>query len=55
MWIIDLFIVILMIMLVRREHTQYYGPGFNDLPSVLILIISDQIYNDSLCCFNKYN
>ena len=26
-----------------------------DLPSVLILIIADQILNDSLCCSYKYN
>jgi len=26
-----------------------------DLPSVLILVIADQILNDSLCCSNKYN
>jgi len=26
-----------------------------DLLSVLILIIADQILNDSLCCSNKYN
>jgi len=25
------------------------------LPSMLILIIADQILNDSLCCSNKYN
>jgi len=35
------------------------GPGPNfiieDLPSVLILIIADQMLNDSLCCSNKYN
>jgi len=33
------------------------GPNFviTDLPSVLILIIADQIWNDSLCCSNKYN
>ena len=32
-------------------------PNFiiKDLPSVLILIIADQISNDSLCCSNKYN
>ena len=32
-------------------------PNFTikDLPSVLILIIADQIVNDSLCCSNKYN
>jgi len=34
-------------------------PGHNfiikDLPSVLILIIADQILNDSLCCSNKYS
>jgi len=34
-------------------------PGSNfiieDLPSVLILIIADQILNDSLCGSNKYN
>ena len=32
-------------------------PNFTikDLPSVLIIIISDQILNDSLCCLNKYN
>jgi len=26
-----------------------------DLPSMLILIIADQILNDSLCCSYKYN
>ena len=33
------------------------GPNFiiKDLPSVLILIIADQRFNDSLCCSNKYN
>ena len=35
------------------------GPRHNfiieDLPSVLILIISDQILNYSRCCSNKYN
>jgi len=32
-------------------------PNFilKDLPSVLILIIADQIVNDSQCCSNKYN
>jgi len=27
----------------------------SNLPSVLILIIADQILNDSMCCSNKYN
>ena len=33
-----------------------HGPNFiiKDLPSVLILIIADQILNDSMCCSNKY-
>jgi len=33
------------------------GPNFiiKDLPSVLILMIADQILNDSLCWSNKYN
>jgi len=33
------------------------GPNFiiKDLTSVLILIIADQILNESLCCSNKYN
>ena len=33
------------------------GPNFifKDLPSVLILIIADQIPYDSMCCANKYN
>ena len=33
------------------------GPNFiiKDLPSVLILIITDNILNDLLCCSNKYN
>ena len=32
-------------------------PNFiiKDLPSVLNWIIADQIFNDSLFCFNKYN
>jgi len=33
------------------------GPNFiiNNLPSVLILIIADQLLYDSLCCSNNYN
>jgi len=33
------------------------GPNFiiKDLHSVLILIIADQLLNDSMCCSNKYN
>ena len=32
------------------------GPNsiIKDLPSVLILIIADQLLNDSLCCSDKY-
>jgi len=42
------------------RHTKYRfdepRPTFiiDDLPSVLILIIADQILNDSLCCSYKY-
>jgi len=36
-----------------------FGPGvdyiFKDLPPVLILIVADQILNESKCCSNKYN
>ena len=37
--------------------TNRSGPNFiiKDLFLVLILIIANQISNDSLCCFNKYN
>ena len=37
--------------------SSYTGPNFiiNDLPSMLILIIADQISYNSLCCSNKYN
>jgi len=33
------------------------GPNFiiKELPSVLMLIIADQIVNVLLCCSNKYN
>ena len=39
------------------DRVRSPGPNFKlkDLPSVLILIIADQIINDSLCCSNKYN
>jgi len=38
-------------------NTNDPGPDFiiKDLPSLLILIIAEQILNDSLCCFDKYN
>ena len=41
---------------IYHEHLTW-GPNFiiKDLPSVLILIIADQILNDSLCCSNTYN
>jgi len=38
---------------------RFYIPGPNfiikDLPSALILIIADQILNDSLCYSNKHD
>jgi len=37
----------------RHTRAQFHNQGF--LPSVLIVLIADQILNDSLCCFNKYN
>ena len=38
------------------SHATSAGPNsiIIDLPSVLILIIADQLLNNSLCCSNKY-
>ena len=35
------------------ESNPWLGFTIKDLPLVLILIIADQILNDSLCCPNK--
>ena len=46
-----------MVWLPRYGFTGHTGSNFiiKDLPSVLILIITDQILNDSMCCSYKYN
>jgi len=43
-------------MLAQKHSGRHSGPNFitKDLPSVLILIIADQLLN-SLCYSNKYN
>jgi len=43
----------------NEEILKIIKPGLDfiskDLPSVLVLIIADQILNDLLCCSHKYN
>jgi len=39
--------------IMKLSHVPYFI--IKDLPLMLILIITDQILKDSLCCSNKYN